>query len=42
MTRFSCPYLHGEVELTDEREQHMAESHPDRLPKYRDLLEEVQ
>jgi len=33
MTRFLCPYLHSEVELTDERGQHIAESHPDR-PKY--------
>jgi hypothetical protein len=24
MTRFPCPYLHGEVELTDERERHIA------------------
>ena len=23
MTTFSCPYLGGEVELSDEREQHM-------------------
>ncbi len=39
--RFPCPYLHNEVELTDEREQHIARSRPDRLPKHRDLLEEV-
>jgi hypothetical protein len=38
MTRFPCPYLDSEVELTDEREQHIAESHPDLLPEHRDLL----
>jgi hypothetical protein len=38
MTHFPCPYLHAEVELTDEREQHIAESHPDLLPEHRDLL----
>ena len=38
MPRFPCPYLHGEVELTDEREQHIADSHPDLLPEHRDLL----
>jgi hypothetical protein len=26
MTRFPCPYLRGEVELTDERERHIAEA----------------
>lgn len=29
MKRFSCAYLHGEVELTDERERHIAARHPD-------------
>jgi hypothetical protein len=29
MTRFPCPYLAGEVELTPERERHIAERHPD-------------
>jgi len=29
MTRFPCPYLHGAVELTDERERHIAGRHPD-------------
>jgi hypothetical protein len=32
MTRFPCPYLGGGVELTDQREQHIAEAHPDFLP----------
>ena len=34
MKTFSCPYLKCEVELTDEREAHIAETHPDLLPKY--------
>ena len=34
MTRFPCPYLAGEVELTDEREQHIRENHPDLLPDH--------
>lgn len=32
---FPCPFLRGEVELTEEREQHIAAHHPDLLPKYR-------
>jgi hypothetical protein len=32
MTRFPCPYLGGEVELSDDREQHIAEHHPDLFP----------
>lgn len=35
MTRFPCPYLHGEVELTDEREQHITTHHPDLLSQHR-------
>ena len=34
MKTFSCPYLNGEVDLTDEREAHIAETHPDLLPEY--------
>ena len=29
---FDCPYLGGEVELTDERERHIALRHPELLP----------
>lgn len=29
MPRFPCPYLKGEVELSDERGRHIAERHPD-------------
>jgi len=34
----SCPYLGGDVELTEERERHVRERHPDLLPAYRDQL----
>lgn len=32
--RFPCHYLGGEVELTEERERHIAENHPDLLPEH--------
>ncbi|HXJ95223.1 MAG TPA: hypothetical protein VMT20_20465 [Terriglobia bacterium] len=35
MTRFPCPYLKRDVELTTEREEHIRERHPDLLPKHR-------
>lgn len=35
MTTFSCPYLGGEVELSDERERHVAETHPELLPEHK-------
>lgn len=38
MARFPCPYLKGEVELTDERERHITERHPDLLPDHYDLI----
>jgi hypothetical protein len=38
MVRFQCPYLRAEVELTDEREQHIAENHPDLLPEHHDRI----
>jgi hypothetical protein len=41
MTLFPCPYLAGEVELTDERERHIAENHPDLLPEHRELIADV-
>jgi len=34
MQAFPCPYLKGEVELTDERKAHIAHTHPDLLPEY--------
>jgi len=36
--RFSCPYLAGEVELSEEREKHIAERHPELLPGLRDRI----
>ena len=41
MTRFSCRYLQGEVELTEERERHIAERHPDLLPEQSARLAET-
>ena len=38
MALLSCPYLGGDVELTEEREQHIRERHPDLLPAYRHQL----
>ncbi|MDX2029042.1 MAG: hypothetical protein SF339_00110 [Blastocatellia bacterium] len=41
MALFPCPYLGCDVELTEEREMHIAEQHPDLLPQYRDALAET-
>lgn len=41
MRTFHCPYLEGEVELTDEREKHIAETHPDLLPEYLPQIEKT-
>ena len=38
MARFQCAYLEADVKLTDEREQHIAENHPDLLPEYHDRI----
>jgi hypothetical protein len=38
---FPCPYLGGNVELSDEREAHITERHPDLLPVYRDLIRDT-
>ena len=38
MTTFRCPYLNAGVELTDEREQHIRDKHPELLPTYREHL----
>ncbi|MBT8420506.1 MAG: hypothetical protein KJO08_06555 [Gammaproteobacteria bacterium] len=38
MTLFPCCYLDGDVEMTREREQHIAERHPDLLPEYREKI----
>ncbi len=36
--RFPCPYLTGEVELTEAREKHIGERYPELLPKIRDRI----
>ena len=41
MMRFSCPALGGEVELTDERADHIALRHPDLLPEHLAALGET-
>ena len=41
MTRFPCPYVQTEVELTEERERHIAERHPDLLPEHRSCIAET-
>ncbi len=41
ISRFPCPYLSSEVELSSEREKHIAEHHPDLLPEYRDCIAET-
>lgn len=33
-----CPYLKSQVELTDERRQHILDKHPDLLPDYLDRI----
>ena len=38
MTFFPCPYLDSNVELTDERENHITLRHPDLLPKYQQCI----
>jgi hypothetical protein len=40
-TKFFCPYLNTEVELTLEREQHISQNHPDLLPEYRSRIGET-
>ncbi len=39
--RMVCPYLGGEVELTQEREKHIEEHHPDLLPGFLDRIAET-
>jgi hypothetical protein len=38
MSLFFCPYLDAQVELTEEREKHIAEQHPDLLPQHRQSI----
>lgn len=39
MRTFSCHYLNSNVELSEEREAHIAHMHPDLLPEYLDQIE---
>jgi hypothetical protein len=41
MIQFACPYLKGEIELTEEREHHIAARHPDLLPQLRERIAET-
>jgi hypothetical protein len=36
-----CPYLKAQVELTEERETHIREKHPELLPQYRDQIDQT-
>lgn len=38
---FPCPYLDANVELTEEREQHINQNHPQTLPNYLSELAET-
>jgi hypothetical protein len=38
MAWLPCPHLKGEVEWTQEREEHVAAQHPDLLPEHRDKI----
>jgi len=38
MARFPCPYVRAEVELTEERERHILERHPDFLLEHRSCI----
>ena len=39
--RFACPHLSTEVDLTAEREAHIAAHHPDLLPEHVDRIHDV-
>ncbi len=41
MTQFPCPYLQAEVELSQEREGHIAERHPELLAELRRFIAET-
>jgi hypothetical protein len=41
MPQVPCPYLHGDVELTDERERHIATHHPDLVPEHSHCIAET-
>lgn len=41
MRIYPCPYLEGEIELTDEREAHITNTHSDLLPEYLVQIEQT-
>ena len=41
MSQFPCPYLDGDADLTEGRERHIAERHPDLLPAHRQRIAET-
>jgi hypothetical protein len=41
LKKFPCPYLKGEVDLADAREQHIAERHPELLPAHLVRIEQT-
>lgn len=41
MRRFPCPYLKADIELTEEREQHICERHPELSAKLHQCLAET-
>ena len=41
MMQFPCPYLGGEVEMSEEREGHIAQNHPDLLTAHRERIADV-
>jgi len=41
VTLFPCPHLGGDVELTPERERHIAERHPDLVPGHLERISQT-
>lgn len=41
MALFYCPYLEANVELTDERYEHILIRHPDLVPAYYDTIKDT-
>lgn len=41
MKIYPCPYLGSEVELSEERESHIAIHHPDLMPRHKDQVKDT-
>jgi hypothetical protein len=41
MQIFPCPYSRSQVELSDEREEHIALTHPDLLPEFLEQIKQT-